>query len=256
MQNPTTQTGTSESLKLYIDNWCAWEPRAGRDALSTFCKDGQQGEVEVEKPALESVPAMQRRRLGPLARVVFHVLGQCADISKQEPVVFSSLMGEIQRTQSILSDIAAEKPVSPAAFSLSVHNAISGQWSLIHGIRAPMVALSPVQGSCVAALMEAAGMLQEKTYSAVNVVLYEEDFPSFYAPFLKGPHAPTALALRLISEDQAGPNTQQFSLGVAIQSEKHTERPGPLDLLPLLRKNIKYLDITESQSNWRLELSW
>lgn len=242
-------------MKLYIDNWCAWEPRVGKHALSISCKQGRRDEVEAVKPALEAVPAMQRRRLGPMARVVFHVLGGCADISKQEPVVFSSLMGEIQRTQGILSDIAAENPVSPAAFSLSVHNAISGQWSLIHGIRAPMVALSPVRGSCIAALMEAAGILQEKTYSAVNVVFYEEDYPSFYAPFLEGPIAPAALALHLVTEDRARPSAQQLTLGIASQPQSHTEPLGPLDLLPLLKKDITYLNIAEPRANWRLGIS-
>ena len=196
---------------------------------------------------------MQRRRLGPLARVVFHVLGQCADTSRQEPVVFSSLMGEIQRTQSIINDIAADQPVSPAAFSLSVHNAISGQWSLIHGIKAPMVALSPTEGSFVAALIEAAGILQENIYREVNIVLYEEDYPAFYAPFLKGPTAPTALALRLVTKAQASSGAIPLTLSRAKQTGHCIKPQGPLDLVPLLKKDLAYLDIAEPQSNWRLE---
>ena len=198
---------------------------------------------------------MQRRRLGPLARVVFYVLGQCADVSKQEPVIFSSLMGEIQRTQSILNDIAADQPVSPASFSLSVHNAISGQWSLIYGIKAPMVALSPTDGSFVAALIEAGGILQEKIYSEVNIVLYEEDYPAFYTPFIKGPTAPTALALRLVTEEQSGPGTLTLTLSPAKNADSCIKPQGPLDLVPLLKKDLSYLDIAEPQSNWHLEYS-
>jgi hypothetical protein len=240
-------------LNIYVDNWCAWQPRKSKPALSISCREGRYNEIQAEKPDLKDVPPMQRRRLGSLARVVFHVLSQCANISRQEPVVFSSLMGEIQRTQSILNDIAAVNPVSPAAFSLSVHNAISGQWSLIRSIKAPMVALSPTDGSCVAALIEAAGILQEDIYSEVNIVLYEEDYPAFYAPFLKGPTAPAALALRLVTEEQAEPHTLPLALNLAKHANSCIKPQGPLDLVPLLKNDISYLDIAEPQSNWRLE---
>jgi len=240
-------------LNIYIDSWHAWQPRAGKLALSISARQGRLEEAELEKPALKTVPAMQRRRLGPLARVAFHVLGQCVDTSKQEPVVFSSLMGEIQRTQRILGSIASDEAVSPTAFSLSVHNAISGQWSMIHDIRAPMVALSPIQGNCVPALLEAAGILQEQTHPAVNVIFYEEDYPSFYAPFLEGAIAPAALALRLVTEDRAGSDTLRLSVNLAAHLKNCSKFHGPLDLVPLLKNDLDYLDIATTQSSWRLQ---
>jgi hypothetical protein len=196
---------------------------------------------------------MQRRRLSPLARVAFHVLGQCADMSKEEPVVFSSVMGEIQRTQRILETIATDQPVSPAAFSLSVHNSISGQWSVIHGIKAPMIALSPPDGSAVAALLEAIGILLESTYRAVNVVFYEEDYPEFYSPFLTGPIAAGALALRLVAPELAGNRTRRWKLQASENTHSGAEPGGALQLAPLLFGALKALEIAEPQSTWRLE---
>ena len=238
---------------IFVDSWSAWQPRLNGSALCKSYKRGQQDESEIEKPELSDIPAMQRRRLGPLARVVFHVLGKCADISQQEPVIFSSLMGEVQRTQGILTAIAADQPVSPAAFSLSVHNSISGLWSLIHNIKAPMIAISPSNGSAVAGLLEAAGILQERRYSAVNIVHYEEDYPAFYTPFLTAPIAPCALALRVVASEAAEPHTQKLTLGTLVHRKNCTNSTGPLDLVPLLTGSCASLEIAESHASWRLE---
>jgi len=245
---------TNRPLNIYIDSWHAWQPCASLPALSISASGGRREQCEVDKPNLAGVPAMARRRLSPLARVVFHVLDQCANTGTQEPVVFSSFMGEIQRTQGLLNAIGSDQPVSPAAFSLSVHNAIAGQWSLIHGIKAPMVAISPPCGSCVAALLEAAGILQEKHYQSVNIVFYEEDYPAFYAPYLDGPRAPAALALRLISAEQAGPHTQHFSLHSTDALHRDKRNSDPLELLPLLEGSCTSLHIAEPKTGWRLDL--
>ena len=190
-------------LNIAVERWCAWEPLAGARAICSHYNGGVQANERVEKPDLTTVSAMQRRRLGTLARIVFHVLARCTGAGAQEPVVFSSFMGEIERTQGILGAIAANQPISPAAFSLSVHNAIGGQWSLAHGITAPMIALAPPANSPVSALLEAEGMLFEGEYPAINVVYYEEPYPEFYTPFLQGPADPVALALRLVPSSDA-----------------------------------------------------
>ncbi len=217
-------------------------------------RDGSFFDTTADKPELGGIRPMLRRRLGPLARTVFHVLNECTDVSNSEPVVFSSQMGEIQRTQGILDAIASDDPVSPTAFSLSVHNAISGLWSMIHDISAPMVALSPIDGSCTAALIESVGILQEGAYSSVNTVFYEEDYPSFYSPYLTGPIAPYALALRLVAPELAGPSTTRLALKAVEASSRAAAQAMPLDLIPLLRKTNGTLEITGSSGNWRLEL--
>lgn len=142
------------------------------------------------------LPAMQRRRLGPLAKAVFHTAHRCLEEGEQIPLVCSSVHGESQRTFGILEDLAAGEPVSPAAFSLSVHNAIAGQLSIAFGNRAPALALAPGSQGAAAALLEACGWLQE--WPAVLVLLYDEPPPAFYRPFVENPPVvPTAIALRL-----------------------------------------------------------
>lgn len=249
------QKNVYDNLEIYVDAWFVWQPRANLPALSISASQGRREQCEIDKPNLTSVPAMARRRLSPLARVVFHVLSQCADIRAQEPVVFSSFMGEIQRTQGLLDAIGSDQPVSPAAFSLSVHNAIAGQWSLIQDIKAPMVAISPPGGSCVAALLEGAGILQEKHYQSVNIVFYEENFPTLYTPYLDGPQAPSALALRLVAAEHALPHTQRLTLRSTENPHQGKRNSDPLHLLPLLDGSCNSLSISEPQIGWRLDLA-
>jgi hypothetical protein len=164
-------------------------------------------------------------------------------------------MGEIQRTQGILNSIAANEPVSPTSFSLSVHNAIGGQWSVIHGIKAPMVALAPPANSPIPALLEATGILQEGVYPAVNVVYYEEDYPAFYSPFFKSPSAPTALALRLISGDsRLVEGVLWFDLQLlSVKSSEVRPWDNYAAFLGLLTGGQATMTVNEPQSSWRLE---
>lgn len=243
-----------KNLNIAVERWCAWEP-AGTQALCSHYSLGKRTSETVEKPDLTAVPAMQRRRLGTLARTVFHVLTRCADAGAQEPVVFSSYMGEIARTQDILGAIAANQSISPASFSLSVHNAIGGQWSLIHGIKAPMVALAPSANSPIPALLEAVGMLVEGEYPAINVVYYEESYPKFYAPFLQGPANATALALRLVPASKAHvEGVFQFSVQqLPALGHAPSLRANHAALADLLAGRRQTTRVVEEQCSWQLE---
>lgn len=246
----------TEKLNIAVERWCAWEPQTRQASTVARCTQynlGTQTIASVDKPGLAEIPAMQRRRLGDLARTVFHVLARCADAGAQEPVIFSSYMGEIGRTQDILGAIAANEPVSPASFSLSVHNAIGGQWSLIQGVKAPMVALAPPSNSPVPALLEAAGMLLEGEYAAVNVVYYEEPYPQFYAPFMQGPSAVTALALRLRPSEAYLNGLFRFSVQQLITFGGIRDlRANHAALVDLLIGRKRRTQVVEEHCSWQL----
>lgn len=239
-----------DEIKLGIDAWCSWVP-ANNQAVATTHINGQTTRVQLDKPQLGRVPPMQRRRLGSLARVVFHVLEQCMMPVHDETVIFSSRMGEIQRTQGILEAMASDQPVSPAAFSLSVHNAIAGQWSLVHGIRKPLLALAPPSGSPVPALLEAYGHLVGTRETGVTVVCYDEKLPAFYDPFISGPTAPTAVALRLVNADLA---TLTLSIK-RLEATGNAADSGLDALAALLLGGVGKSMVAEPQCYWSLELA-
>ncbi len=207
---------------------------------------------EAEKPTLEDIAPLQRRRLSPLARVVFHCLQYCVDEGAQEALVYSSAMGELQRTQGLLESIAASEALSPAAFSLSVHNAIGGLWSQLKGSRAPVIALAPVANSPVPALLEAAGLLAESN-EAVNIVFAEDNYPAFYAPWLESPPGPSALALRLTRTAARAPAARLRLRQLDITHDSSDAPANRAALAELLAGQRDTATVTETACQWQLE---
>ncbi len=236
-------------MKIAIASWCAWWIQADGTARALSCVGGEVTETEADKPSVEGVKPIQKRRLSPLARLVFAALDHAGEAAARGPVVFSSSMGELNRTHSILETLAADEPVSPAAFSLSVHNAIAGLWSMLRDNTAPMLALSPAGGSPAAALVEAAGILAEGRAREVSVVFYEEPYPAFYHPFRRGPEQPYALALSLVAP---GDPAAALALDLEATGDAAESWHTDLDLLPLLTGAREQLVFAEPQMGWRL----
>jgi len=91
---------------------------------------------------------MQRRRLSLLARAAFRVAGQVlahipATARADTVCLFANAYGQCGNTVKMLQTIAAQQATSPTAFSLSVHNAIAGQFSIAHQLTGPSSTLAP-----------------------------------------------------------------------------------------------------------------
>ncbi len=81
--------------------------------------------------ALDCIPAMQRRRLSPLAKLALNnAIGALKD-SKADYIVWVSKYGDEAKTLNILQDVLNDQTPSPTQFSTSVHNAISGLYSIL-----------------------------------------------------------------------------------------------------------------------------
>ncbi|WP_323846044.1 beta-ketoacyl synthase chain length factor [Microbulbifer magnicolonia] len=158
----------------------------------------RRGEIEAAGEAQADVsflPAMQRRRLSPLAKAAFataHPLIGDRDL----PLLCCSVHGEAQRTYSLLSDVAAGESLSPTAFGLSVHNAIAGQLSILCGIQSPALALAGGDLPLQAGFLEAAGMLAEGVPELV-LLFCEEPLPELYRSSARSPRHICATALTL-----------------------------------------------------------
>lgn len=139
---------------------------------------------------------MQRRRLSRLARMLFHVSWPVAETQGPLPLVFVSRHGETSRTLNILADLAHNEPLSPTQFSLSVHNAIIGLWSILRADSSEMSALSAEGDGLEQGLLEAASLLGDGA-PAVLLVAAEETPPALYAPFIDDVPFSYAVALLL-----------------------------------------------------------
>ncbi|WP_394751725.1 beta-ketoacyl synthase chain length factor [Crenothrix sp.] len=171
-------------------NWSAWAPGLNCTHHSLVSADN----VVV----LEWIPKLLQRRLTPLARAVFNVADHCMESGKTLPVVLSSSHGEICKSLDMLKAIQAGDELSPTAFSLSVHNAIAGLFSIAYDNNQEITVIAPGLEGIAPAFIEALGMLNEGV-NEVLMILYDEPLADFYptAPFNLNVCFPCVLALRM-----------------------------------------------------------
>jgi len=125
---------------------------------------------------------MTRRRIDPLGRAALQAAFWAQGAECTGPVVFASRWGEIARSVTLLRQLAQGEPLSPTAFSLSVHNASSAVYSIAREDTANYAAVSAGPCSAAAGVCEAVGLLADGA-TQVLVVSVEAPLPEPYQPF-------------------------------------------------------------------------
>jgi hypothetical protein len=186
-------------IEFVVRNWSAWAP--GVNSREQWLKWlDHPAFVPTDKAAMPArVPKILQRRLSPLARAVFNAADSCIDSDKALPIIFSSAHGEVNKSLEMLKSMQKGEEVSPTAFSLSVHNAISGLFSMAYGNHQEITVIAPGQDGIAPAFIEALGLLQEGHADEVLLVLYDEPLSDFYPslPFALNAPAVCALALKV-----------------------------------------------------------
>ena len=118
----------------------------------------QHGEMQLPPPAI--LPATERRRTGPVARLALAVATEAAAASGLPPAslrpVFGSGNGDGVTLGAILDALCRPDGfVSPTQFHNSVHNAAAGYWSIGNGSSRPATCLGGYDWTFGAALMKA-----------------------------------------------------------------------------------------------------
>ena len=135
--------------------------------------------VDQELSAIEHIPAMQRRRLSRLAKLALNSAIQTLNTHKVDYIVWVSQYGDEAKTLNILADVLSEQTPSPTQFSTSVHNAISGLYSILCQDATPATSLA---GSWNDGLIEAYAWLKTRPEARqVLLVYYDEALPDIYA---------------------------------------------------------------------------
>ena len=171
-------------INFNISHWHAWAP--GLQTAGDWQQWSQGASVADDgdqAPDVSFLPAMQRRRLSRLARMAFAVGWPLAEGLADLPLVFVSRHGETPRTFEILSDLANGEPLSPTQFSLSVHNAVIGLWSILRGEHSEMSAIAAEGDGFEQGIVEAAGLLHDGA-PAVLLIIAEEQPPRAYSPWI------------------------------------------------------------------------
>lgn len=134
--------------------------------------------VDQELSAIEKIPAMQRRRLSRLAKLALNSAMQTLDAHTVDYIVWVSQYGDEAKTLNILEDVLSAQTPSPTQFSTSVHNAISGLYSILCQDATPATS---VAGSWNDGLIEAYAWLKTRPEARqVLLVYYDEALPDIY----------------------------------------------------------------------------
>jgi hypothetical protein len=173
-------------FSIPVARWCAWP---GPESLN----DDALPDVRFVEPQL-------RRRLGPLARMMLHVAQECAAGVRDLRLVFASQHGELGYTIALLKALASQEPLSPTVFSLSVHNAAAGMFSMLRADRAASTAIAAGDETLGQALVESYCQLAADPAQPVLMVYADGAFPPEYREFEERPHNARALAV-LLSRD-------------------------------------------------------
>jgi len=221
-------------MEFNISGWRAWAP--GVDAIQDW-QAWSRAPVMLDDagqhPDVGFLPAMQRRRLSRMARMLLHVAWPLVQPDEAVPLIFVSRHGEGPRTLAILEALARGEPLSPTAFSLSVHNAPTGLWSIARGDCSEMTALAAEVDGLEHGVMDACGLLGEGQPSALLVVA--EELPaSLYRPQIDDVPFSYALALKLTTG-------AQWSLGLTDGHGPGSRWPHALELVRALCLGQRYL---------------
>jgi Beta-ketoacyl synthase, N-terminal domain len=232
-----------------LSNWGAWAPGLScKDDWKAWCAGLRTiGAEAPEVPA--AVPKMLQRRLSPLARAVFNAAHQCLAEGENLPTVLSSAHGEVSKSLEMLKAIQAGEELSPAAFSLSVHNAISGLFSIAYANQQEITVIAPGLEGIAPAFIEALGLLHEGA-PTVGLILYDEPIANFYpvSPFKLNAEFPCALALKITLQGDGLPMRFYRS------SKPRDDGEHPVQLLAFLRFLLaedKSLLVGNQGHSWR-----
>lgn len=174
------------SLRFDISKCVAWAPGLESEQDWRFWHQGEKALAdELTLPQLTTIPAMQRRRLSPFAKVALHcALEASGEYQANIPCVFSSRHGDLHRTTKLIENIALSKDLSPTQFGLSVHNAAAGLFSIFTGNRAPLSAIAGGQSSFMQGLLDCVAKLEANDLSRILFVYCDLQVPECYRPYV------------------------------------------------------------------------
>ena len=169
-------------IHLSLRGWVAWAPDG-------WLRSGAEG-AAANGPA----PTILRRRVTKIGRTALEAAWEISDL-KDARFVFASRHGEFERTLSLLETITEQRDVSPAEFTLSVHNALAGLLSIARHNRSGHTAIASGRQSFASGLLEAISSLEEFPSQPIVFVYYDEPLPGPYADFNEPAEGPVAIAL-------------------------------------------------------------
>lgn len=169
--------------------WLAWLPEAGP------LPDGN------AKPACQGVSPLLRRRFSLTTRMMLEtsleLCRQSGVTPNQTHLLFGSANGEIATLKGLLNDLSQASPLSPTAFSNSVHHVPTGHFGMVAQHKTISRTISSYKDTFACLWLEAMCLLRRHPQLPVLMTLADENTPVPFDRLLVGPPFPFAVTLLL-----------------------------------------------------------
>lgn len=190
------------------------------------------GQISYDKES-PLLPLNLRRRLSNLGKMAMEELFCVTNAlnNEQIPWIVSCRHGDSSRMINLLTDLEKNEALSPMDFSLSVHNAIIGLYSISTKNKLLHTVLSGGEESFEMGLLEAYA-LQKSSRKSVGYLYYHLPLPTFYGEKIqnKDDNLGYCVSIILTSETTETPISPAIHLEFAPQippqnSEKENSEP-------------------------------
>jgi hypothetical protein len=191
------------SIRLAIEQWAFWsavgdDPRRCLPINVAASQLLRAGDVPGGL-----IPPMHRRRLSTMSRMGVEIALRLGPEVEADYLVFCSRHGEAERSETLIRNIFDGVEVSPTEFSLSVHNATAGVYSIIADTMASSTSIASGTTSFASGWLDAEAFLHVNRSSRVLLIEHDTWLPESLQHFVPRECPPHALAL-LISLAQEG----------------------------------------------------
>jgi hypothetical protein len=170
-------------------------------AFAALVMEGEAEEALGRVAGDDRLPKALRRRMTQFDLMAARCIAGLAADGAAEEIVFASRYGNMAVTFDLLTQVVTDELLSPAKFSVSVHNAAAGAASLIAKNRGGHTAISALGRSLAAGLTEAWIRIAD---GAPSVIFVYSDLPLMqpYSPFDE-PGPGVTLAIRFTAGSSA-----------------------------------------------------
>ncbi|MDG4720869.1 MULTISPECIES: beta-ketoacyl synthase chain length factor [Thalassospira] len=244
-----------------MPGWAFWEHTDGQSSLTIKRNADAQIATEISDPAklAQSIKPAWRRRLDLFGRAAAEVLTHALDGADNPRIVFCSQHGNIERTVKLLHQVATDDALSPADFSMSVHNAFIGVASINWSITESHTAISAGNDSLVSALTETLAQLATDPRPVI-LCFVDLPLPEIYRDHVKQSDVGMALAIRFEAATDKNPGMEPVFTFADMTAEDRqktsTATTTPFDqakaLVAFLTSPSTQINMTGKTTGWVL----
>jgi len=198
------------SLRFTLRGLAAWAP--GMEDLPSWVRWARDPRaLAIEGiPDAKFLPAMLRRRCTPLTKMMLRSAFDACDEATRPAVrtVFASRHGSINESIELIEAVVHGRPLSPAVFSHTVHNAQAGLFSIAADNRCASSSMAAQEDTFLYGWLEALLHLEREPDRPVLLVMGDAPLAPTFAPLVDEATASYAVAFLLAAPGGEGTATE------------------------------------------------